>query len=269
MTPLTQFNKGIRCGLVLIAMLTIFAILCVTVPVSASDAGEANPARIGSVSLTVVDSDGNTVPGGEFTIYEIATLYDEDGEMAYARTDDFQDCNAVLDTTDTFLAATLAQYVEENGISGISAWAGMDGTVTFDGLEIGMYLIVQTTVSDNGRAINPFVISTPMEVKGEWVYDMEVNAKAGLISEDSEDTEEPEDTTEPENETAPEDTTEPEDTVEPQDSMKSEVTSESEDPTLPQTGQLYWPIPILAAGGLLLYALGCALDNSNRKERRL
>ena len=30
-----------------------------------------------------------------------------------------------------------------------------------------------------------------------------------------------------------------------------------EDPRLPQTGMLWWPVPVLAAAGLLLIVMGC------------
>ncbi len=35
---------------------------------------------------------------------------------------------------------------------------------------------------------------------------------------------------------------------------------------LPQTGQLFWPVPVLAVCGLLLFALGWVLQRPGRKE---
>jgi hypothetical protein len=37
-------------------------------------------------------------------------------------------------------------------------------------------------------------------------------------------------------------------------------------PTLPQTGQLWWPVPVLSAAGLLLFGLGWAWRAKGRRD---
>ena len=39
------------------------------------------------------------------------------------------------------------------------------------------------------------------------------------------------------------------------------------DPWLPQTGQLNWPIPLMAVSGLALFMAGCILCFGRKKER--
>lgn len=46
-----------------------------------------------------------------------------------------------------------------------------------------------------------------------------------------------------------------------------EKTPEPHDPTLPQTGQLYWPLPVLAVPGTALVIAGVFLCCTKRKER--
>ncbi len=72
--------------------------------------------------------------------------------------------------------------------------------------------------------------------------------------------------TEPSEETQP-----PEDTETPEPSDTTEETPEEEtdnEPHLPQTGQLNWPIPVLAVGGLATFAGGwkVAFGKSKKDE---
>lgn len=38
-------------------------------------------------------------------------------------------------------------------------------------------------------------------------------------------------------------------------------------PSLPQTGQLNWPVPVLACSGILLFAAGWCLNRKGKKEQ--
>lgn len=193
--------------------------------------------QTGSVALTLADSDGNTVSGGAVTIYEVAALYLDDGNMAYAYTDAFSGCTAALDVENASLAATLASYVSANGISGTTAAIGSDGTVTFSGLELGLYLVVQTTDSDNYETINPFVVTVPMESDGAWLYDVDASPKVRAVT-----------------------PIEPEEEEEEEDPGETTTTTTTTTTTLPQTGQLNWPVWVMGGSGAAMFLLGWALS---------
>ena len=44
------------------------------------------------------------------------------------------------------------------------------------------------------------------------------------------------------------------------------TTTTKYEPKLPQTGQLWWPVPILALGGMIFVGIGCRLLSRNKKE---
>lgn len=275
-----------RCSLALLAaLLFLFGTALVAY---AADAADLDMERTGSVTLTLADSSVNTVSGGELSIYQVASLYLDDGDMAYAYTEAFLGCTAALDVTDTSLAKTLAQFAADNDVSGTAASVRKDGTVAFDGLELGLYLLVQTADSDSYVGITPFVVTVPIDSDGHWEYAVDATPKVVTVSvagegefDESEDIDESEDTDESE------ETDESEDTGGSDGSGSDEsgsdgsaetgtTTSESASETitttdtiLPQTGQLYWPVPLLAAGGLLLFILGRVLKNKDRKETAL
>ncbi len=57
----------------------------------------------------------------------------------------------------------------------------------------------------------------------------------------------------------------------PQDTTTTEttttlITTATEDERLPQTGQLWWPVILLALGGLVLIAMGCRFLSASREE---
>ncbi len=242
-------RKAARFGSVFLLSLVLSAGAVITA--SAADTTDLDMAKSGSISLVLADSDGNTVSGGAVTLYEVADLYLDDGDMAYEMTDAFSGYSAEIDAEDTGLAADLTAYVDENGISGTTTAIGSDGEVSFDGLALGMYLVVQTAESEDYEAISPFVVTVPIEEDGVWVYDVDASPKVGTVT-----------LTETEEETPP-----PTETTETTQTEEiPTTTAETLSSTLPQTGQLNWPIPVLAAGGVFLTVMGRHLARSGRKN---
>ncbi|MCD7981084.1 MAG: hypothetical protein LUF32_02020 [Clostridiales bacterium] len=280
-----------RCGLALLAvMLFLFG---TAQPAWAANVADLESDRMGSVTLTLADGSGNTVSGGEISIYEVASLYIDNGKVAYAYTEPFRKYRAALDVTDTSLAQTLAQFVADSGVSGTAAAVGTDGTVIFENLELGMYLLVQTADSNEYETISPFVVTVPVDNDGQWEYEVNATPKVVTVTAtSSEDPDDPEDSEETDPDEDDSDENDPDeddsdgddpDEEDPDDDDSDETdpggssgtdtgtsgTGTSTDTALPQTGQLYWPVPLLAACGVLLFALGRVLKNTERKEQTL
>ena len=91
---------------------------------------------------------------------------------------------------------------------------------------------MQKKAADGWSCISPFLISVPNMQDGVYVYDVDASPKIELKP-----TERPPET--PPN-TPPE-------------------------PPLPQTGQLNWPSPLMAAAGLCLLLLGSVLRRSAKR----
>ncbi|MCD8161542.1 MAG: peptidase [Clostridiales bacterium] len=262
---MTQFHRLTRWGLALLAALA----LALGTAATAFAAADTSPdlSRTGSVTVTLTDGAGNPVSGGTLTLYQAATLSLVDGSAVYTYTEDFQGCDAEPDVTDTALAAELARYAAASGLSGTAADVEADGTVTFDGLALGLYLIVQTTPSDNDLTINPFLVTVPMESDGVWDYAVDASPKVGPVTPDEPDNpDEPEEPDEPDEPDNPEEPDNPDEPEEPVDSDTPDDSDETEESTLPQTGQLNWPVPVLAVCGLVLFAVGWRLRASGGKE---
>ncbi len=216
----------------------------------ADDAGTPNLdlTKKGSISISLYSEEAEAyVTDGVLTIYQVADLYLDDGNEAYAYTDAFSGCDASLDdVTEALLADKLAAYVEDNGITGVAENISEDGSVTFSDLTLGLYLVMQTTDSTGFYTIEPFVVTVPQDVDGVWVYNVDASPKVEINP----------------TPTVPEEPNEPE---EPETPETPETPTPSGS-TLPQTGQLVWPIPILAAAGVLFCIIGVRM---RRKGSRI
>lgn len=126
------------------------------------------------------------------------------------------------------LAASLEQYVSDNGMTGKELKIS-GGAVVFSDLKPGLYLIVQNEAADGYKAAAPFLVSVPLYENGTYVYEVDASPKMSIL------TEEP----------APEIPDEPSEPV--------------TDRTLPQTGQLNWPVPALAMLGMCIFVAGWML----------
>ncbi|MCD7771184.1 MAG: hypothetical protein LUH23_03760 [Oscillospiraceae bacterium] len=210
---------------------------------------------VGSITVTVKYGD-TIVTDGVLTIYKVA-------DYSKNFTDEFSGCGLDLsDLESSSLGWLLWNWTINTGVNGTSIAVGSDGTVTFSGLETGIYLIVPST-NPTGYDIEPSVVPVPLD--GE--YDVEVVTKIEpTTTPDTPDYPTPTTTTtvtEPDEEvTVPEDE-EPSDTDEEVD-IDDEPDVEEE--TLPQTGQLNYPIPIMAGAGGVCVAAGLILTKTDKKR---
>ena len=187
--------------------------------------------REGSVTVTM-QTEGKAVPGGSLTLYRVGEIREDDGNFDFAPDGDFAGWGeAFTDVQSAELAAELAEYAAAHDCAGLTQTVGADGTVTFEALETGLYLVVQEEAAKGYAKANPFLISVPNLENGTYVYEVDASPKVSGIQE------------------IPEEPTKP------------------KDPTLPQTGQLNWPVPVLVIGGLVLFLVGWALRFGRRREQ--
>ncbi|MBP3673362.1 MAG: LPXTG cell wall anchor domain-containing protein [Oscillospiraceae bacterium] len=185
--------------------------------------------RKGSIEVTV-RYDGGPVPGGTLTCIKAGEVFEDDGNYSFVRAIDGKPLD---DLQDVSLAGELAEFAEDNSLAGVTLTVGNDGKARFEDLEPGLYVIVQSQAADGYSTLNPFLVSLPYMEDGAYQYDVSAVLKGEL-------------------ERVPETTVPP--TTKPVGS------------TLPQTGQLNWPIPILAVLGLGLFIAGWALRFARKKD---
>lgn len=190
----------------------------------------------GTITL-YVDWAGEPIDGGSLSLYRVGDIAENDGNFSFEPIAELEGYGLSLDKVDDpALARKLAQLAKDGALTEISAPI-KDGEAFFSNVVPGLYVVVQAEddASSGFAAMSPFLISMPKYENGHYVTNVTADPKVPL-------------------ETVPQETTEPKPTQPP-------------DPTLPQTGQLNWPVPILAVMGLSLFALGWGLCFGRRREK--
>ena len=208
----------------LIALLFAIALLCsFALPALAHDVPQD---RTDCSIEVIVRYNGTDVDGGTLTAVRVGYVAEEDGNYFFCRE---KDDVLLEDISSTGAPAALEKFYNENKES----YSFCKKTVTvqkgkgsFTGLGIGLYLIIQEQPASGYSKLNSFLVRVPYMEDGEYQYDVTAVIKSELERE-------------------------PETTVPP--------STQPEDPKLPQTGQLNWPVPVLAAAGLGLFTLGLVL----------
>ena len=189
--------------------------------------------RLGSISITM-SYRNEPVSGGTLTLYRVADIHEEDGNLSFVYTEEFSDCEIPLDDlTKSDIPTALAKIAKDNSLKGITKTVDKKGKVSFADLELGLYLLVQLKAAPGYNAVSPFLVSVPGQEGGTYVYDVDGSPKLSL---------------------------------EPAPTKPSTPTTPTKPPSIPQTGQNKWQVPALAIGGLFLLGLGLSLCRSGRKK---
>lgn len=201
-------------------------------------AAAVDTSRTGSVTFTLVWEE-EPIDTGALTLYQVGVVEVVDGTYAYVPVETLSDAVTFEELSSPALAQFLAELVEERNVTGTMAPI-RHGEAAFMDLTLGVYLVVQKAedASDGFAPISPFLITVPQYEDGAYTYDITAQPKVPLYTEPTETTEPP--TTDPTNPTDP--------------------------PDLPQTGQLYWPVPVLAVSGIAVFMLGLAMRTRKRED---
>ena len=259
-------------------------------------AEEFDPGKTGSISVALIEKKQNEpIVGAELSVYHIATVAKEtDGRLIYNYTKDFEQFKTAID--DPSLATKLDAFVAQHSISSAKMITNASGKALCNGLPLGLYFVKQTGAVEGFAPCTPFLVTVPNERNGEYVYEVDASPKTEVARRASitikkvwntdQSTEAAESVTVqllqngnvvktatlnaqnnwqvtyadmPESDAY---------SVKEMDIPKGftatvkrngydfTVTNTS---TLIQTGQLTWPIPVLAIGGMLLIAVGITL----------
>ena len=212
------------------ALLALLLLLCL--PLSAAAAHPVpDPARDGSCTVTITMKYQNKpISGGTVNLYKVGDVREDDGNYS------FVPVAAVKGTIPAFgdiqspeLAEDLAKLkdkltaVTETPVT--VGGNGKKGIAEFRNLSFGLYLAVQETAASGYGKTKPFLVSVPYLADGDYCYDVKTVPKTDL-----------------EREVAPTPTQKP--------------STPSGGGKLPQTGQLWWPVPVLICMGLGCIAVG-------------
>lgn len=222
----------------LISALCVMLMLTVVLTMTAAAIEVPDLERTGSISFDMTYQN-QPVPGGSLTLYRVAEVrLENEADYSFAFVASFAECGvSLVDLGAAETANALAAFAAENGIEGTKGQIDEKGHISFPGLELGIFLLVQEDAAPGYEAARPFLVTVPGQENGAYVYDVNATPKLQL-------------------EQAPTEPTEPP-TVPP---------TEPTEPELPQTGQTNWPVPVMGILGVVLIVFGLALRISAKRE---
>ncbi len=235
-----------------IAGLLLWMLLLCTflVPIYAHEIPDEN--RRGKITVKM-SYDGKTITDGTLTAYRVGEIQENNGNYSFVKTPPMENFSGNYNNiSEPKLANEVYDFVKEHNIQAYSEVDNKDGKIAFTNLDLGLYLIVQTKASNGYELMNPFLVSVPMNEDGNYVYEINAEEKFQLHQD-------PTTTTSPESP----DSSNPSD---PSVSSVPSIQTDQSDPTLPQAGQLNWPIPVLVILGLVLITIGWLLCSRKEKD---
>lgn len=134
----------------------------------------------GSVDITV-KADDTPVSGAVFSAYAVANAKLSGNGVSFELTDAFTAFGSDVNDIDTSSELNeLAEYAKKNNVSAIEKTTDESGNIVFDNLKLATYLIVQTGKTPGYSKCDPFLVAIPFYENGNWVYNADASPKAEL-----------------------------------------------------------------------------------------
>ncbi len=136
-----------------------------------------DPERTGSISVTLTEQFEKTpIAGGELSLYRIAAVgINTDGKLNYMYLAPFD--QAGFDLEDPELAAKLDAYLAQQAVTAQTAVTDERGNASFQTLPQGLYLVRQTGQVAGYAPCTPFLVTIPLEGENGYRYDVNATPK--------------------------------------------------------------------------------------------
>ena len=135
---------------------------------------------VGSISVTLIDRDRKTpITGAELSLYYVATVsLNSNNNLSYTFTDTFENCGCALD--DPALSVKLDAFVQEHPVFVERLGTDGDGKASFTNLPLGLYFIKQTNTVSRYAPCTSFLVTVPNQSTDGYVYDVNASPKTDV-----------------------------------------------------------------------------------------
>lgn len=135
----------------------------------------------GSINLSLIDSDSAGIPNVEITIYKLADATLEDANLAYKNIEQLNSCGLDLSTISSMtITKEFTNCIQNNYTFKETKSSDSEGKITFNNLDLALYLIVQTQKTPGYSTIDPFMVLLPQIEENKWIYDINSMPKSDI-----------------------------------------------------------------------------------------
>ena len=152
------------------------AVLLLVACVITASAEEFNPERTGSISVTLTEQNEKTpIVGAELSVYYIASVsVNANGKLSYVYTDSF--AGAGFDLNDPEFVSKMDAYLSDK-VPAIKMRTDANGAACCADLPLGLYFVRQTNAVEGFAPCTPFPVTVPMENGEGYVYAVNASPK--------------------------------------------------------------------------------------------
>ena len=163
-------------------ILVIFSFICINhvfaLPVITNDAPKIDENKDTSLTIELVDVEGNKLSNATFSVYKVASMNDTG---IFTTEEKFIGSKVSYEYETQEVLKELLAYIEDNNISyDFTLTTNSNGIATKNNIEKGLYLIYFDSYIVGARTYNPqsILISIPnMTIQNEWEYEVKTYPK--------------------------------------------------------------------------------------------
>ena len=144
-------------------------------------AKELDVDRVGSISVTLLDQNGEIpIAGAELSLYHVAMVsLNNENNLSYTFTTVFKDCGCTLE--DSALSVNLDTFVKENSVSAEKLVTDANGKAVFTNLPLGLYFVKQTDAVEGYAPCTSFLVTLPIKSADGYMYDVNASPKMDSV----------------------------------------------------------------------------------------
>ena len=159
-------------------VLAVWVLLMLSMPAAAQSFDVDRP---GSVSVTLMDQVEKTpISGAELSLYYVASVEQTaNHDLIYTFTKAFETCGCAL--ADPKLSVKLAAFVQEHAIPAERLVTDAHGSVSFVNLPLGLYFVMQTNTVAGYAPCTSFLVTVPNYDTSGYVYDVNASPKTDIV----------------------------------------------------------------------------------------
>lgn len=136
----------------------------------------------GSIEITLNEkTDNEKIEGAEILLYKVADAKSENHNLMFEYIDELKSCNASLNDLETKSKSEEIEKCINENINSLKQITDVNGTVKYNDLDLGLYLVKQNNIVEGFSKIDSFLVMIPKIVNNKWIYDIKSTPKTDII----------------------------------------------------------------------------------------
>lgn len=144
-------------------------------------AAEFDMDRVGSISVTLMEPEGKKpIEGAELSLYHVAEVsLNSENKLSYTFTGEFENCGCPLDNPE--LSGKLELFIQAEPVDARRIETDANGTAVFTELPLGLYFVRQTNTVAGYAPCSAFLVTIPNDGSEGYVYDVNASPKTDVV----------------------------------------------------------------------------------------